>query len=102
ARNLADVFTTFDTDGLDELPIREPGEYEAVYRVPPMFLKAGSYSARVTLGTPERLLHDAEGAVSFDLEELTMNAQHRGYRRERAGVVVAPGNWDTQRAGERV
>jgi lipopolysaccharide transport system ATP-binding protein len=102
SRNMVDVFTTFDTDDLDEIPVREPGEYEAVYRLPAMFLKAGSYAARVTLGTPDQLLHDAPSAVAFDVEELTVNTHHRGYRRERAGLVVAPGSWETARAGERV
>jgi lipopolysaccharide transport system ATP-binding protein len=102
ARNMVDVFTSFDTDDLDEIPIREPGEYEATLRLPAMFLKAGSYLARITIGTPEQLLHDAPGAVSFELEELTMNTHHRGYRRERAGVVIGPGRWRTERVGERV
>ena len=67
-----------------------------------MFPQGGSYVARVSLGTPERLLQDAPGAVSFELEELTINTHHRGYRRERAGLVIGPGDWTTERAGERI
>ena len=51
-----------DTDDLIEIPDREPGVYEAVFRVPGMFLKAGSYTARIGAGTPQELLQDAEGA----------------------------------------
>ena len=100
SRNLVDVVTSFDTDALSETPDREPGTYEAVYRLPGMFLKAGSYMARVAAGTPERLLQDAEGAVTFDVEELTVNTNARGYRRERAGLVISPGSWQTTRVGE--
>jgi lipopolysaccharide transport system ATP-binding protein len=100
ARNMVDVVTSFDTDDLLEIPDREPGVYEAVYRVPGMFLKAGSYTARIGAGTPQQLLQDAEGAVMFDVEELTINAHSRGYRRERAGQVLSPGSWETVRVGE--
>jgi lipopolysaccharide transport system ATP-binding protein len=100
ARNMVEVVTSFDTDDLSEIPDREPGVYEAVYRFPGMFLKAGSYMARISAGTPQELLQDAEGAVMFDVEELTINAHSRGYRRERAGQVISPGSWETVRVGE--
>jgi lipopolysaccharide transport system ATP-binding protein len=100
ARNMVDVTQSFDTDALDEFPAREPGVYESVYRIPAMFLKAGSYTVRVTSGTPEQLLQDVQGALLFDIEELTVNAHARGYRRDRAGLVVSPGVWETSRIRE--
>jgi lipopolysaccharide transport system ATP-binding protein len=100
ARNMVDVTTSFDTDSLTEIPEREPGLYEAVYRVPAMFLKAGSYTARITAGTPDRLLQDAEAALVFDIDEVTVNAHSKGYRRERAGAVISPGGWETLRVGD--
>jgi lipopolysaccharide transport system ATP-binding protein len=100
ARNMVDVTTSFDTDSLTEIPAREHGLYEAVYRVPAMFLKAGSYTARITAGTPDRLLQDAEAALVFDIDEVTVNAHSKGYRRERAGAVISPGGWETLRVGD--
>jgi lipopolysaccharide transport system ATP-binding protein len=96
ARNMIDVVHSFDTDGLDEIPSREPGVYEARYALPGMFLKAGLYSARVTAGTPTLLIQDLEGAITFDVEERTINTHMRGYRKERPGHVVAPGVWETE------
>jgi lipopolysaccharide transport system ATP-binding protein len=95
ARNLVDVVQSFDTDGLSEIPVREPGIYEAAYHLPAMFLKAGSYTARVAAGTPDELLQDVEGAVVFEVEELSANTQLRGYRRDRSGQVISPGTWQT-------
>jgi homopolymeric O-antigen transport system ATP-binding protein len=100
ARNMIDVMTSFDTDQLAEVPDREPGLYEAVYRIPEMFLKAGSYTVRITAGTPDRLLQDVEGAVTFEVDELSSNTHFRGYRRERAGNIISPGVWETARVGE--
>ncbi len=95
ARNMVDVVNSFDTDGLDEIPTREPGEYEARYTLPGMFLKAGIYTGRITAGTPTRLIQDLEGALNFEIEERSVNTHLRGYRRERVGQVVSPGTWTT-------
>jgi lipopolysaccharide transport system ATP-binding protein len=98
-RNSVRLVHTFDTDQIDEMPTREPGVYEARWLIPPMFLKAGLYTVGVTAGTPERLLQEFESIISFEVEEFTLNAQHRGYRRDRPGHVVAPGTWTTSRVG---
>jgi homopolymeric O-antigen transport system ATP-binding protein len=100
ARNTADVVNSFDTDDLEEIPRHEPGLYEARYSLPGMFLKAGIYNGRVTSGTPLRLLQDLEGALGFEIEERSVNTHLRGYRRERAGVVVSPGHWTKTRLGD--
>jgi lipopolysaccharide transport system ATP-binding protein len=98
-RNAVRLVHTFDTDQIDEMPIREPGVYEARWLIPPMFLKAGLYTVGVTAGTPERLLQEFESIISFEVAEFTLNAQHRGFRRDRPGHVVAPGTWTTSRVG---
>jgi lipopolysaccharide transport system ATP-binding protein len=99
ARNSVRLVHTFDTDQIDDMPTRQPGVYEARWLIPPMFLKAGLYNVSVTIGTPERLLQEFEAIVSFEVDEVTMNAQHRGFRRDRPGHVVAPGSWSTSRVG---
>jgi lipopolysaccharide transport system ATP-binding protein len=98
-RNSVRLVHTFDTDQIDDLPLREPGVYEARWLIPSMFLKAGLYTVSVTAGTPERLLQELDSIISFEVDEFTLNAQHRGYRRDRPGHVVAPGAWSTSRVG---
>lgn len=95
ARNMVDVLHSFDTDDDAELPMREPGVYTAVYRLPGMSLKAGSYSASVFIGTPEVLLQSLEHVLAFDVEEWSVNTQSKGYRRERPGLLISPGKWQT-------
>lgn len=97
ARNMTDLFHSFDTDGLDEIPARQPGLYEARYRIPKMFLKAGSYCVRLTSGLPRWLLQDFEGALQFDVEEMSENTRMKGYSRERLGHIISPGVWETAR-----
>jgi hypothetical protein len=94
---MVSLVQSFDTDELDEIPTREPGVYEARYTIPPLFLKAGSYSLRVTLGTPDTLLQDLEPALAFDVEERSLNTYQKGFRRERPGHVISPGRWETAR-----
>jgi lipopolysaccharide transport system ATP-binding protein len=95
ARNMVDVFHTFDTDQLPDIPARKPGLYEARLVLPPMFLKAGGYSLRLTSGTVTRLLQDVEGAAEFEVEERSVNTQRKGYRKQRPGQVICPGTWET-------
>ena len=97
ARNMVEVVHSFDTDGLAEIPFREPGLYEAQYTIPKMFLKAGIYSVRITAGTPGRLIQDLESVLRFEVEELSVNTYMRGYRKDRPGHVISPGAWQTIR-----
>jgi lipopolysaccharide transport system ATP-binding protein len=99
ARNSVPLVHTFDTDQIDDMPAREPGVYEARWVIPSMFLKAGLYTVSLTAGTPERMFQELDAIISFEVDEFTVNAQHRGYRRERPGHVVAPGSWSTARVG---
>jgi lipopolysaccharide transport system ATP-binding protein len=96
ARNMVDVLHSFDTDGDAELPMREPGVYTTIYRIPGMSLKAGSYSASAFIGTPEVLLQSLEHVLAFDVEEWSVNTQSKGYRRERPGLLISPGKWETR------
>jgi len=97
SRNMNEIVCTFDSDGLDSIPFHEPGVYRASCRLPGMFLKAGNYSVRIATGTPDRLMMEVEGALTFDIEELSQNTYHKGYRKERVGHVVAPASWTRDR-----
>jgi len=96
ARNMVDVIHSFDTDDLDGIPTRDPGVYEARFRLPGMFLKAGLYSVRITAGTRTLLIQDLHGAIEFEIEERTVNTHSRGFRKDRPGHVIAPGVWETR------
>jgi homopolymeric O-antigen transport system ATP-binding protein len=100
ARNMVDLLHTFDTDNLPEIPIRPSGTYEARCVIPGSFLKAGLYTVRVTTGTPQQMFQDLFGAISFEVEELTVNTQMKGYRKDRPGLVIAPVEWETSAVGE--
>jgi lipopolysaccharide transport system ATP-binding protein len=100
SRNMIPILRTFDTDQLeDPLPVVEPGRYEARCTIPPMFLKAGSYSLALDAGTPERQIQEIESVASFEIEERSVNTHSRGYRRDRPGQVIFPGSWRIARIG---
>jgi lipopolysaccharide transport system ATP-binding protein len=97
ARNMVDVFHTFDTDTLGPVEWVEPGNYRLRHRIPPMFLKAGSYSVSMTLGTPTKLIQELTAVVQFDVEENSVNPLDKGYRKERPGHVISPGVWERRK-----
>lgn len=97
ARNMVDVFHTFDTDTLGPVEWVEPGNYRSRHRIPPMFLKAGSYSVSMTLGTPTKLIQQLTSVVQFDVEENSVNPLDKGYRKERPGHIISPGAWEMQK-----
>jgi lipopolysaccharide transport system ATP-binding protein len=101
ARNMFDLFQTFDCDEELEPIDREPGDYEATYTIPPMFLKAGAYTVSVYGGkaSPEQEYQNYVGVLSFEVEERSFNTHHKGYRRDRPGSVVGQGTWRTERVG---
>jgi lipopolysaccharide transport system ATP-binding protein len=100
ARNMIDVFHAFDTDDLEEILPTDPGHYQFRYTIPPRFLKAGIYTVRLGCGTAEELFHDVQGAASFEIEDLSENTHHRGYRRDRPGQVISPGRGSTTQVPE--
>jgi lipopolysaccharide transport system ATP-binding protein len=95
SRNMVDVLHSFDTDDDAELPLRGVGTYTATYRIPGMSLKAGGYSASVFIGTPEVLLQSLDHVLTFEVEEWSINTLSKGYRRERPGLLISPGKWQT-------
>jgi lipopolysaccharide transport system ATP-binding protein len=99
SRNMNEIICTFDSDALESIPFHEPGTYRASCHLPGMFLKAGNYSVRIATGTPDRLMMEIEAALTFDVEELSQNTHHKGYRKERIGHVIAPANWKRERVG---
>lgn len=99
SRNMNEVVCTYDTDRLESIPFLEPGIYRATCRLPGMFLKAGNYTVRLDLGIPSKLLMEVDGALAFEIEELSQNTHHRGYRKDRIGHVISPGYWNTERIG---
>ena len=94
--NMIEIFNSNDTDDDAELPLRSAGTYVARYTIPGMVLKAGNYSASVFLGTPDQLIQSLKHALSFDVEEWSINTHSKGYRRERPGHLVSPGQWETK------
>lgn len=97
ARNMVDVFHTYDTDTLGPVEWVEPGNYRLRHRIPPMFFKAGSYSVSITLGTPTKLIQELTAVVQFDVEENSVNPLDKGYRKERPGHVISPGAWEIRK-----
>jgi lipopolysaccharide transport system ATP-binding protein len=97
SRNFSDIITTFDTDDEPQISVKPPGKYRAIHKIPAMSLKAGQYRVSVDIGIPDRLIQSIPHAISFDLEELSINASMKGYRFDRPGFVLSPGSWTTKR-----
>ena len=99
SRNMAEIIFANDTDNLPSIEPKEPGLYTVVCRIPGMFLKAGGYSVRMAAGTADTLFQDIEFALTFEIEEFSHDTRHKGYRKDRPGVVVSPALWTTTQAG---
>jgi lipopolysaccharide transport system ATP-binding protein len=97
SRNGVRLIHAFDTDPVEATPVRDPGVYETVYRLPGMFLKAGLYTVDLGTGTPERHMQQFDGIASFEIEERSMNTHAKGYRGDRPGHLIGPGIWRTER-----
>lgn len=94
ARNMVDIFSSFDTDQLEEPLIqRNPGRYRAEMRISPRILKAGGYSLTTFLGTISDVLLEIPSSAQFSIEELSENTTYRSYKRERPGQIIAPAAW---------
>jgi lipopolysaccharide transport system ATP-binding protein len=98
-RNGVELFHTFDTDNLKEIPVSAPGEYIAICTLPGMFLKSGQYLGCIAIGTTEKLIQSIPSAFSFEIEELSLNTTMKGYRHDRPGHIIAPCEWTTQSTG---
>lgn len=96
-REIYDVFNSFDCDDLSNFIERDSGKYESTIKIPKMFLKAGNYSIDLTLreGISTRTIQVLEAAINFNIEEGTFDLKYKGYRKERSGHIIFPGEWIT-------
>ena len=100
SRNMTDLFHSYDTDGEDEIAPKLPGVYRAEHILPAKFLKAGSYTITVGSGLPHTCFQVFSDLLPFEIAELSEATQSRGYRRDRAGHIISPGVWRTQKIAE--
>lgn len=94
-KNDLSIVHTFDTDKDKSIRPKASGLYEACYKIPKMFLKAGVYSINLTSGTPDKLIESLENVLTFTVEELYDDTQFKGYKKERSGIIISPGIWET-------
>lgn len=101
SRNMIDVFQTFDCELEAAPPDRGPGDYEARYTIPPMFLKGGSYSVSLfsSKHSPDTAFQDYQGVLTFEVEERSFSTYLKGYRHDRPGQVIGQGTWRTEQIG---
>lgn len=93
------IFVSLDVDtDRSRLGIRRPGRYRSEVKLPRKLLKPGRWSldARVSRGI-ESLQH-VDGAVHFELHEVSESGGARGWSRERPGVLIIPLEWRTHPA----
>ncbi|HLG69027.1 MAG TPA: polysaccharide ABC transporter ATP-binding protein [Chloroflexota bacterium] len=100
SRNMTDLFHSYDTDAEEDIAPKEPGVYVARHRLPSRFLKAGSYTVTVGSGTPHVCYQVFSDLLPFEILELSEATQLRGYRRDRAGHIISPGVWETERLSD--
>ncbi|MGN6580964.1 MAG: ABC transporter ATP-binding protein [Bordetella sp.] len=88
-----DLFQTFDTDDDHEILPTIPGRYFATYTIPEKTLKEGTYSLRITAGTPTELMRDISGEITFEVASHTLSLLKKSYRTDRQGIIISPGHW---------
>jgi len=88
-----DLFQTFDTDDDHEILPTIPGRYFATYTIPEKTLKEGTYSLRITAGTPAELMRDISGEITFEVASHTLSLLKKSYRTDRQGIIISPGHW---------
>lgn len=93
-RNGIEVLTTFDTDHV-EIEERSAGNYRVKMMIPPMFLKAGNYTATIVYrNTLDGVHHHTyENVVRFEIEALSFSTANKGYHHSRDGLVIFPGKF---------
>jgi lipopolysaccharide transport system ATP-binding protein len=101
SRNMLELIRSYDTDGYKD-PNRHcrAGDYVCRHVIPGHFLKAGSYAVKIGAGTPDYSMIEADNVLTFEIEEISENTQHRGYRAARPGHVISPGKWTTEKVAE--
>ena len=89
----ADIFYSFITDDLEEDYIDlEVGLHSFCYKINRKFLKAGQYSAKISFGTSSEIIIYIKD-INFDVEEITINTNNKGYKQDRSGSVIGQGEW---------
>jgi lipopolysaccharide transport system ATP-binding protein len=99
SRNMTDIFHSYDTDD-EEINPRLPGVYLTRHVLPPRFLKAGSYTVTVGSGTPHDCYQVLADLLPFEVAEISEATQAKGYRHDRAGHVISPGKWSTEKLAD--
>jgi lipopolysaccharide transport system ATP-binding protein len=99
-QKIIDLTHSFDTDRDLEIPLRRVGKYRAIYVLPGMLLKGGDYYVSIAMGTPELLIQNLHHVLNFEVEELSINTQSKGYRKDRPGLIISPGSWVTKKIDE--
>jgi len=93
SRFSADIFYSFITDDLEEDYIDlEVGLHSFCYKINRKFLKAGQYSAKISFGTSSEIIIYIKD-INFDVEEITLNTNNKGYKQDRSGCVIGQGEW---------
>ena len=100
SRNMTDLFHSYDTDAEEEIAPKSPGVYLARHILPARFLKAGSYTVTVGSGVPHACFQVFSDLLPFEIAELSEATQAKGYRRDRAGHVISPGVWQTEKIAD--
>lgn len=95
SKDAVDIVQMFDTDDQEILADKDPDVYEAVCTLPGKFFKAGEYTIRATLGIPEQLIQDTGPIIGFEIQEHSINTQHKSYKKERGGLIISPARWHT-------
>ena len=93
------LLNSFDTDSEPELHVERPaGEYSTTACLPARLLKAGRYSISADIGlTSIGTLDERRDAIVFEIDDTSEDTTHRGYARHRAGVLIGPVEWKTQK-----
>jgi lipopolysaccharide transport system ATP-binding protein len=93
-RNGIAIAHSFHTD---DLPVQlidyNTGRYRSRLHIKPMFLKAGVYTVTCAAGTPDKLIFNLQEFINFEIEELSINTAHMGFRKNREGLVIMQGRW---------
>jgi lipopolysaccharide transport system ATP-binding protein len=94
------LLASFDVDESPEYHRnREPGLYHARIELPSPLLKAGRYVVGVDAGHTGRgqRLDAHPEALSFEIEELSVDVTHKSYAQKRPGALALPLEWDVER-----
>jgi len=87
-RNGHPIFTDFSSD--HDVQLKE-GTHKRVFTCPGFVFKAGNYQAEIFISPP---VFKTPEAINFTIQDTDVNTHNKGYRDDRQGVIIAPGNWE--------